>query len=174
MDSSLGYACTRWHSLNEVDAVALSETRSCAAFAGLSTKAASQGSSPAPAAKPAAPDPVQLHGSMDLLGEVQRPSPVPSATPEPAASSEALRAQSDDSLVALGRGDQEKSLSLSGWNRDTSSVPGTDLPGSLACPEAHPAQVPHPTHITLLSCPSKLEHAYIIPALCCAGYLIWK
>ena len=140
-------------------------------LAGASMQAASHGSSPARAPKTAAPDPAQLHGGLDLLGEVQHPPPAPSATPEPAASSEALRAQSDDSLVALGRGDQEKSLGLSGWNRDSSSMPGADQPESSARPETQPAQVAHLTpttlllHVTVKHRVCERHHSSVVPDL---------
>ena len=130
--------------------VAPSEMCSRTAVADLSAQAAAPGSRPAPAARPAAADQPELHGSLDPLGEEQHAPPAPSARPEAAAFSQALGAQSDDSLVALGGGDQEKSLSLSGWNRDSRSMQGTDLPGSSARPEAHPAQVPQLAPMILL------------------------
>ena len=131
-----------WHILRLANACAI---------AGRSMEAAAQGGSPAPAAEPAAPDLAQLHGSLDLLGEVQQTSPAPSAIPNIAASSGALHAQSDDSLVALGQGEQGKSLSLSGWNSESRIVQDTSMIGSSARPDAQIAQVTQLTLCAVLS-----------------------
>ena len=119
-------------------------------------EAAAQGGSPAPAAQPAAPDLAQLHGSLDLLGETQQTSPAPSAIPNTAASSGAMQAQSDDSLLALGQGDQGKSLSLSGWNSESRIVQHTSIMGSSARPDAQITQVTQLTVCAVLSDASEL------------------
>jgi hypothetical protein len=57
---------------------------------------------------------------------------------------EASRATSDDSLAALGAGEQEKSLSLSGWNKSSSGrVQDRNMAQALIPQESSTAQVPH-------------------------------
>ena len=114
----------------------------------MNAQAATQGSSPIPppAMTPAAAAGV-VHDNLDLLGQLEHTSAVPIAKPEAAvtaASSEASRAQSQDSAALLGTGEAAKSLSLSGWNNSGPKMRGMDLSGSSAYQEPSPALVrPH-------------------------------
>ena len=119
----------------------------CCPCTATSAQASPQQSRPAGVAGAAPQASSPIGTSLDLLSASEHPSAM-AASSAPiaanAAAGEASRATSDDSLAALGAGEQEKSLSLSGWNKSSSGrVQDRNMAQALIPQESTTAQVPH-------------------------------